>query len=253
MTSTMTASERRLEQYREYLQLLAALQLPLQLHAKVHPADVVQQSLVKAHGQLVHFRGQTASQFAAWLRRLLAHTMTDHIDKVQVKLNLERRLVVKIDESAARLEAWLAGLAIPSGEQPQRHERGLRLSNALGAPPKRSATCCHDYPPLVTRDEGNGQSPRSQYDGPGEISSWTGNAFSKEISWGDLLFSKFRDAFPIRIAHHIVLIRSAAGATFVDRGARHSTTSNIRFRQPCPSPHPSPGLLRRLKLLRPTR
>ena len=60
------------EKFRDYLLLLARLQLGEQARGKVEPSDVVQQTLLDAHRQRGQFRGATAAEMAAWLRRMLA-------------------------------------------------------------------------------------------------------------------------------------------------------------------------------------
>jgi RNA polymerase sigma-70 factor, ECF subfamily len=123
------------ERFREYLQLLARLQLDPRLQGKVDPSDIVQQTLIKAHQRLDQFRGHSDAELAGWLRRILANTMADAYRKFQRAVNLERSLVDLLDQSSARLEEWLAEQEMSPGEQAARNEQLLRLAETLARLP----------------------------------------------------------------------------------------------------------------------
>src|SRR5262249_29174420 len=61
-----------LELYRNYLRLLARLQIGPRLQGKVDPADVVQETFLKAHRNFGLFQGKTEREFVGWLRQILA-------------------------------------------------------------------------------------------------------------------------------------------------------------------------------------
>src|SRR6266566_4240743 len=98
---------RPVEDYRDYLHLLARLQLDPRLQGKVDPSDVVQQTLVKAHQHRDQFRGASAAELAGWLRRILANTLVDAARKFGREVDLQHSLEQAIQNSSARLEAWL--------------------------------------------------------------------------------------------------------------------------------------------------
>src|SRR5262245_58232601 len=77
MDLTADESGASLERYRAYLALLARLHLDERVRGKLDPSDVVQQTLLKAHQARGQFRGATDAEQAAWLRRILARTLTD--------------------------------------------------------------------------------------------------------------------------------------------------------------------------------
>ena len=67
----------KLERYRNYLLLLARMQLTRRSGAKFDASDLVQATLLKAHAQRHQFRGQSDGEVQAWLRCILAGTLAD--------------------------------------------------------------------------------------------------------------------------------------------------------------------------------
>ena len=127
------------EAFREYLLLLARLQLGDRARAKVEASDVVQQTLLEAHRRRGQFRGRTAAEMAAWLRRMLACNLADALralGREKRDVARERSLEQALDESSSRLEGWLiAGQSSPS-QRAERAEELVRLADALAALPE---------------------------------------------------------------------------------------------------------------------
>jgi len=127
-----------LERCREYLRLLARLQLDPRLHGKLDASDVVQQTLLSAHENREQFRGRTEAEFFGWLRQILANHLAGAVRRFGAGIRdvkRERSLDAGLEESAARLDVWLAADHSSPSQRAMRHEMQLRLADALGRLP----------------------------------------------------------------------------------------------------------------------
>ena len=127
---------RRLESFRNYLLLLARVRLDGRLRSKLDPADLVQQTLTRAFERRDQFRGDSDEQRAAWLRTLLAHAMIDALRKHARPDGAERSLEAALEQSSARLEAFLAADQTSPSGRVEKQERLVRLADALEALPE---------------------------------------------------------------------------------------------------------------------
>jgi RNA polymerase sigma-70 factor (ECF subfamily) len=127
------------ERYRGYLLLLARARLDPRLQGKLGASDVVQQTLLEAHQARAQFRGRTVAEQAAWLRQILARNLANAVrDLRRAKRDVarERSLEAALDESASRLEAWLAAEQSSPSQRAARHERAIRVAAALAQLPE---------------------------------------------------------------------------------------------------------------------
>jgi len=127
------------ERFRSYLLLLARVRLDPMVRSRVGASDVVQQTLLEAHRDRGQFQGRTVGEQAAWLRQLLARNLANVVrDERRDKRDVarDRPLQAALDESASRLEAWLAAEQSSPSQQADRHERAVRLAEALAALPE---------------------------------------------------------------------------------------------------------------------
>jgi RNA polymerase sigma-70 factor (ECF subfamily) len=123
-----------MESYREYLRLLARLQLDPRLRSKVDPSDVVQETLLQAHKGRDQFRGQTEAEQVAWLRTILARELvrfSRDLGRGKRDIDREQSLERALEQSSARLEQWLAADDSSPSEKAERHEDLARLADAL--------------------------------------------------------------------------------------------------------------------------
>src|SRR6516225_9597360 len=65
------------ELYRNYLLLLARMEIGRRLQGKVDAADLVQETLLAAYRDFAQFRGTTEAELMSWLRRILAANLVD--------------------------------------------------------------------------------------------------------------------------------------------------------------------------------
>jgi len=130
----------QLERYRSWLRLQARqLQLDPRLRRRFDGSDLVQEALLRAHANLDAFRGTTEAELLAWLQQILGNALADEVRKARSKkrdVALERDLEGVLKESSARLEAFLAAGQPAPEEQAERHERLVRLADALDQLPE---------------------------------------------------------------------------------------------------------------------
>ena len=127
------------ERYRQYLALLARIQLDPRLQGKVDLSGVVQQTLLEAHRAMDRFGQMDREQQAAWLRKALACNLADEVRKLGAArrdVGRERSLEQAVEESSARLEAWLATDQSSPSVQAVRNEQLLRLARAVARLPE---------------------------------------------------------------------------------------------------------------------
>jgi RNA polymerase sigma-70 factor (ECF subfamily) len=134
MAQETDAPRQPLECYRNYLCLLARLQFDPRLQGKLDASDVVQDTLLKAHQALDRFEGKSDAAMRAWLHRILVNTLKDLARKYGTPgraVDRERSLEAAVEESSARLEAWLAADQSSPSQRVQRQDQLVGLADAL--------------------------------------------------------------------------------------------------------------------------
>lgn len=157
MNGTANTDERPLGEYRDYLRILARLQVTGQLRGKLDASDVVQQTILQAHASRHQFRGETEAEWLGWLRAILANVLgavVREFDTASRKVSRELSLETELERSSARFERILVGdQSSPSGVA-VRSEELYRLAQALVQLPddQRSAVELHHLKGLTVAE-----------------------------------------------------------------------------------------------------
>jgi RNA polymerase sigma-70 factor (ECF subfamily) len=130
---------RVLERYRNYLHLLARVQIDPVVRPVFDVSDVVQQTLLEAHQARARFEGNNSAQLLAWLRQILACNLQDArrtVGRGCRDVRRQRSLEAALAASSQRLASFLAADQSSPSEQAERTERALLLADALTTLPE---------------------------------------------------------------------------------------------------------------------
>jgi len=144
----VAANAQAIERYRGYLLLVARMHWNPRLLGKLDPSDVVQQTMIQALQALPSYRGGTSGEMAGWLRQILTRCLADQArDFGRHKRNVarERSLDSTIEQSSARLEAWLDDRQTSPSLHAERNEHLAALAAALAElpAPQQEAVVLH--------------------------------------------------------------------------------------------------------------
>jgi RNA polymerase sigma-70 factor (ECF subfamily) len=127
-------ADQQARRWRDYLSVLARVQLDPGLRGKIDLSGVVQQTVLEAYRKRPELTVASPAQELAWLRRILANNLADELRKLATgkrDLARERSLEAALAESSARLEHWLAADQSSPSQRAERNEEALRLAAAL--------------------------------------------------------------------------------------------------------------------------
>ena len=124
-----------LDSFRNYLKLMARLQIHRGLQGKLDPSDLVQDTYLETQRYIGTFRGATEQEFLVWLRQILARTVTERIRRYygtrQRDVRLERSIDEQLDQSSQRLDRGLVDKGRSPSSAAQQREWSVMLANAL--------------------------------------------------------------------------------------------------------------------------
>jgi RNA polymerase sigma-70 factor (ECF subfamily) len=131
---------RLLALYRNYLRLLARIEIGGKLQAKVDASDLVQETMLEAHKNFPQFRGATEAEFTAWLRQIMAGVVCGLLRRYfgtqKRDLQLERTFRENLGNSSLLFEKGFVDLRSSPSQQAARREQVVLLADALENLPK---------------------------------------------------------------------------------------------------------------------
>jgi RNA polymerase sigma-70 factor (ECF subfamily) len=129
---------RLLGAHMNYLKTLAYAQMDDRLKRRVGASDIVQDTLLEAHRDFLHFVGKTPAEFSGWLRMILINNLRRAFEYhlKTAKRDIRRELSLedlhrKADQSATRMESLLVAPNRSAGSEALMHESLIRLSDAI--------------------------------------------------------------------------------------------------------------------------
>jgi RNA polymerase sigma-70 factor (ECF subfamily) len=126
---------RPLEDYREYLRMLAGLQLDARGRSVVDASDIAQQTLLKAHENLYGFRGNTEAELRAWLRAILVQQLALVARRRRGPGGRTKSLDADFLDCSPRFEALLACEQSSPSARVMHAERLVELAAAMARLP----------------------------------------------------------------------------------------------------------------------
>jgi RNA polymerase sigma-70 factor (ECF subfamily) len=130
-----TALGRLLERYRNYLGMLARLQIGRHLQRKMDASDLVQEAFLAAYRDFGRFRGTTEGELTGWLRQILATNLANQVQRYCGArcrdVRLERNLAVELDQSSRLLDRALVAPQSSPSQRAARREQAVSLADAL--------------------------------------------------------------------------------------------------------------------------
>jgi RNA polymerase sigma-70 factor (ECF subfamily) len=128
-----------LERFRSLLRLqVRMMRLDPRFLLRNDASDLVHETVLRAWQHREQYRGGTEGEAYQWLQAILRHVVADRLDEAHAdRRDIDREQSIRaVDESSARLEAFLADRGPSPSEIVLRQEELLRLAEAIDQLPE---------------------------------------------------------------------------------------------------------------------
>jgi RNA polymerase sigma-70 factor (ECF subfamily) len=139
------ARGRVLEMYRNYIGILARLQIDRRLQGRVAPSDLVQDTLIEAERNFAGFRGRSEGELIVWLRSVLSTQVARlyrYHTAQQRDFHIEQQLNVEMEQSSQMLQRVFDEKPSSPSHSAARREEAVLLADTLEHLP-------HDYREVI--------------------------------------------------------------------------------------------------------
>ena len=134
-----------LETYRNYLRLLASLEIGTRLQVKLDASDLVQETMLAAHKDFAAFRGTSEPELVAWLREIMASALCGALRRYLGTKKRDIRLEQELQESLGRSSVLMGHRFVDPHSSPSqgaaRREQAVLLADALAGLRTTIARC----------------------------------------------------------------------------------------------------------------
>lgn len=130
----MDAKAALLAHFRDYVRLLAHLQMRSRFSAKFDESDIAQETILQANRAFDQFRGESEEELAAWLRRIMANKgaeMARGYLAGKRDVQMEVRLQENFDASSLNLANMVPAENTSPSQVAMQRERSVQLATAI--------------------------------------------------------------------------------------------------------------------------
>lgn len=127
-----------LQLYRNYLTVLATIQMDKHLRRRMNPSDLVQEAMLAAHRDFPAFRGGCERELLAWLRQVLIsclhHAVEMHLKAKKRDVRREvpfEQLAAAVDRSAMHLSQMFQDRGCSPSATVRQRERAVAVADQL--------------------------------------------------------------------------------------------------------------------------